>query len=75
MFIISSANFFDSGLFDLAVQAGIIQQSGAWYQTFDSDGVLSDKKQRRNQIESNEFYEELLKNKDFNEFVKNKYLL
>lgn len=64
-----------SGLFDLAVESGLIQQSGAWYQTMNSDGVLNETKQRRVTIETDEFYDDLLKNKLFIDFVANKYLL
>lgn len=64
-----------SGLFDLAVESGIIKQSGSWYQCMDSDGVIDDKKQRRSSIETNEFFSSLLKNESFIGFIKNKYLL
>lgn len=64
-----------SGLFDLAVEFGVVIQSGGWYQTVGSDGELSTKKVRRSEIECPEFFESLLKNKDFCAKVEDKYLL
>lgn len=64
-----------SGLFELAVEAGLVIQSGAWYQAVDENGEVNDKKQRRNQIESDDFYEALIKNDKFIDFVRDKYLL
>ena len=66
----------NSGLFDLSVEAGIVVQSGAWYQAINPEtGELYDKKLRRTQIECDAFYDNLLKNKTFIEYVKGKYLL
>jgi len=65
-----------SGIFDLAVEAGLIKQSAAWYQRTDlSTGVVSEKKQRRTAIETPEYMEEILGNETFISFVQNKYLL
>lgn len=65
-----------SGLFELAIESGLVIQSAAWYQTFDPEtGELIEKKKRRSDIETDEFFESLLKNDKFNEFVKDKYLL
>jgi len=64
----------NSGLFDLAVECGLVIQSGAWYQTVE-DGVVSDKKVRSKEIKTQEFFDALLKNKIFTEYVSNKYML
>jgi len=64
-----------SGLFELAVESGHVIQSGAWFQTVDKNGELNPKKTRRKEIESKEFFENLIKNKDFKKFCSDKYLL
>lgn len=64
-----------SGLMALAIEAGMIKQSGAWYQIMDFEtGEIIEKKMRSGQI-SAEFYDELIENEDFKEFVRNKYKL
>lgn len=66
-----------SGIFQLAVEAGIIQQSGAWYTLTDLDtGQASDKKAQRKTIVSDLVYmESLLKCERLIEYTKNKYLM
>jgi RecA/RadA recombinase len=61
-----------SGLFDLALEAGIISsEKKGWYQI---EGV--EKGVRRADIEQNEsFWEGLIENEKFNDFVKRKYQL
>lgn len=64
-----------SGLKELAIDSGFLVQSGAWFNTVDFEtGELSDKKIRASEI-SNDFYEQLILNDKFKEFVQEKYLL
>jgi RecA/RadA recombinase len=65
-----------SGMFDIAVECGLIVQSGAWYQAIDLEtGELDAKKSRRADIETVEYMERLLIEPKFIEFVSNKYTL
>jgi len=64
-----------SGLFELAVESGHVLQSGAWFQVVDQNGEINPKKTRRKEIETKEFFETLIKNKDFKNFCSTKYLL
>jgi RecA/RadA recombinase len=67
-----------SSLFELAQEAGhIIKPKVGWYQIVDTEtGEIHDKSYRAKDIESNdEFFEKLVKNKTFKEFVERKYKL
>lgn len=64
-----------SGLMALAIEAGMIKQSGAWYQVMDFEtGEIIEKKLRANAIGA-EFYDELIQDENFKTFVRNKYKL
>ena len=76
--------FFDSGiykwssLFELAQESGhIIKPKVGWYQTVDMEtGEISEKSYRAKEIESNdEYFEKLVKDKVFKEFVERKFKL
>lgn len=63
-----------SGLMDLAIEAGLIVQSGAWYQLVDFEtGEIQQKKLRSKEIDKPEYWESLLKNEKFRSFVRDKY--
>lgn len=63
-----------SGMFDLALEAGLIHQSGAWYQTVDFEtGEVSPNKVRKAALESPDFMKKLLASEKFKEFVREKY--
>jgi hypothetical protein len=67
-----------SSLFELAQEAGhIIKPKVGWYQIVDIEtGEIHDKSYRAKDLESNdEFFEKLIKNKTFKEFVERKYKL
>lgn len=67
-----------SGLFDLAVEYGLIKQAskGWWLVTDPETGEVSDTKTRESEIKKNDaFFEALIKDKGFNTFVENKYML
>lgn len=63
-----------SGLLDLALEAGLIVQSGAWYQMVDLEtGEVNPKKIRSAAIDGPEVWEPILANQKFKDFVKAKY--
>ncbi|AGS81159.1 recombination protein [Caulobacter phage Cr30] len=63
-----------SGMFDLALEAGLIIQSGAWYTTVDLEtGELGAQKYRKAALESPEFMKKLLASQKFKDFVREKY--
>lgn len=64
-----------SGLFDIAMECGIIKEAGkGWYIINDTD--VSTTKRRRADIEDDTaFFEKLLKNDEFSSFVTKKYKL
>ena len=67
-----------SGLFDLAKEAGFVENvSKGWWTTVDPEtGEVADKKLRESEIKSDDaFFESLIANPKFNEFVENKFLL
>lgn len=67
-----------SGLFDLAVEAGFVEQvSKGWWATVDPEtGEVSDKKLRESEIKKDDaFFESLIDSAEFNEFVEKKFLL
>lgn len=57
-----------SGLFDLAVEAKMIVQSGAWYNL-----PGHEKSYRRSDIDTDTFWEEMVNNSEFKKFVERKY--
>lgn len=66
-----------SGILELAVEYGIIKSSGGWYQLLDD---IDNKnpvgaKMREIQCNTEEILGKILKNPNFNEFVKSKYKL
>jgi len=63
-----------SGIFDLAIDAGFIKQAGAWYEVKMDLKEFDVKKYRRDDV-TDEFFEKLLVNDEFKEFVKNTYKL
>lgn len=67
----------NSGLLELAVEYGIIKASGGWYQLLDDIDNKNPvgNKLRESQLAETGFYDKLLKNSNFNEFVKHKYKL
>lgn len=76
--------FFDSGiykwssLFELAQESGhIIKPKVGWYQTVDMEtGEISEKSYRAKDIENNdEYFESLIKDKTFKEYVERKFKL
>lgn len=65
-----------SGMFDEAVDCGLIQQSGAWYKLIDFETGEMTVNKRRSAIEKDEqYFENLLKNDKFLEHLKAKYQL
>lgn len=66
-----------SGLLDLALEAGIvIKPSMGWFQKVDPQtGEVLDGKYRAKDTDTAEFWEPLLKSKEFNDAVRQKFLL
>lgn len=67
-----------SSIFDLAVDCGaIIKPKVGWYQTVDLEtGEISDKSYRQKDLENDdEFFEKLVKNERFKDFVEKKFKL
>lgn len=67
-----------SSLFELAQESGhIIKPKVGWYQTVDMDtGEISEKSYRAKDLENNdEFFEKLIKDKIFKDFVERKFKL
>ena len=63
-----------SGLLDIAIESGhVIKPSNGWYSKVDSDGVVGDKKYRIKETDSSEFWESILNDTTFHDFVKDKY--
>lgn len=63
-----------SGIFDLAIEHGLIVQAGAWYQIVDPDtGEIAPKKVRRADAEAPAVLERIIKNEKFRQFVRDKY--
>jgi RecA/RadA recombinase len=64
-----------SGLLDNAIEAGLIIQSGAWFQLVDLDtGEIVEKKIRSKDV-PDEYYEGLIQNDKFKSFIRKKYSL
>ena len=65
-----------SALLDIAIDGGFVHKpSNGWYQRVDSDGVIEDKKWRAKDTNSNKFWQPIIANPKFDEFVQKKYLL
>ena len=63
-----------SGLLDLALESGhVVKPSNGWYSKVDEDGVVEEKKYRLKDTETKDFWMSILTNKEFYDFVKNKY--
>jgi len=64
-----------SGLLDLAIESGhVIKPSNGWYSKVDKDtGVVEDKKYREKDTDTKEFWQPILDQKSFNDFVEDKY--
>lgn len=60
-----------SGLLEEAIEAGLVTQSGAWYQ---AQGIEK-KVQRKTLEEDDPFWESLIKNEKFKEHIRKKYKL
>jgi len=66
----------NSGLFEEAVEAGLIVQRGAWFQVVDLDtGEVSVNKRRGDIIKDEEFFKRLLAHDPFKEHLIKKYKL
>lgn len=65
-----------SGLFDLALEAGFIKQSGAWYEIKNLKDYteFETKKYRKDDIDGT-FFDGLLLNKEFNTYIEKTYQL
>ena len=67
-----------SSLFDLALEAGfLVKPKVGWYNKVNQEtGELSEQSYRKGDLENNaEYFDELMKNKTFKEFVENKFKL
>lgn len=64
-----------SGLLDLALEANYVAKpSNGWYSKVDQEtGELLDNKVRAKDTDSFEFWEDILKNKNFTQWIKDKY--
>mgnify|MGYP003340791808 FL=1 len=64
-----------SGLLDLALDSGhVIKPSNGWYSKVDkTSGVIEDKKYRIKETDSKEFWLPILKQKSFQDYIKDKY--
>lgn len=67
----------NSGLFDLAMEAGFLKSEKQGFYLFNIDGMIDGKSYRRKDIEANysQFFDKLIKNEEFNKFTKQKYAL
>ena len=64
-----------SGLLEWALESGHAKQSGAWYQLYDfSTNEFTVKKTLEKNVPDS-YYEELIKNQSFKDFIKEKYKL
>ena len=64
-----------SGLLDIALDSGhVIKPSNGWYSKVDkTSGVIEDKKYRIKETDSKEFWLPILKQKSFQDYIKDKY--
>lgn len=66
-----------SGLLELALESGhVIKPSNGWYSRVNTaDGVIEDQKFREEKTHTKDFWEPILADQKFNDFVRNKYQL
>ena len=63
-----------SGLLDMAMDYGVISRSGGWYQMVDVEsGEVSDKKFREKDTHNSEFWQPILEDVKFDEFISKKF--
>ena len=63
-----------SGLLDIALESGhVVKPSNGWYSQVDEDGEIQEKKYRIKDTDSKEFWLPILKQKSFQDYIKNKY--
>ena len=63
-----------SGLLDMAMDYGVISRSGGWYQMVDVEtGEIADKKFREKDTHNNEFWQPILEDEKFDEFITKKF--
>lgn len=64
-----------SGLLEIALESGhVIKPSNGWYSRVDKDtGEIEDKKYREKDTNNNEFWNKILTQSSFNDWVKSKY--
>ncbi len=63
-----------SGLLDIALESGhVVKPSNGWYSQVNEDGEIQEKKYRIKEVDSKEFWLPILKQKSFQDFIKNKY--
>lgn len=66
----------NSGLFDLAMESGFLRSEKQGYYLYNLDGFINGTQYRRKQVEANQpFFDKLVKNKDFKQYLVNKYKL
>ena len=65
-----------SGLLDMALDAGVISRTGAWYQLTDLEtGEIIEKKYRAKELVGNDLWNPILKSESFKNYVREKYML
>lgn len=63
-----------SGLWEIGLESGmIVSESKGWYKSVDEDGVVSEKQQRRKEMENAKFWNAMLKNQKFLDFIRKNY--
>jgi RecA/RadA recombinase len=63
-----------SGLLDIAIESGhVVKPSNGWYSQVDENGEIQEKKYRIKDTDTKEFWFPIIKQKSFQEFIKNKY--
>jgi RecA/RadA recombinase len=63
-----------SGLLELALESGhVTKPSNGWYSRTDKDGEVEDKKWRIKDTDTKEFWDPIVSQKSFQEFIKTKY--
>ena len=63
-----------SGLLDIALESGhVVKPSNGWYSQVDENGEIQEKKYRIKDTDTKEFWLPILKQKSFQDFIKNKY--
>lgn len=66
-----------SGLLELALESGhVVKPSNGWYSRVNTEtGEVEEKRFREKDTDSKEFWESVIKNPSFNEFIRNKYTI